>query len=339
MKNELISIIIPLYNKEEYIYDCINSLINQSYKNIEIIIINDGSSDRSKEICESLVNKDKRIKLFNQANKGTYNARVCGIKKAKGSYVMFLDADDYLKTNAIEVLNNYISKNDYSVIRFNPLIVPDSIKNNYLFNSNKSFNKKEILNMLFNSNLLNSMCLCIYKKELFSNVKEIDKKILNGEDFLINLEVLSKVDKVLFIKDCLYYYRYNINSTTKKCNYDHIINNINNFIYCFDKYYDFIDNNYKMAASYKILEQTLSILFNLFNVNISKKDFINTCNKIMNNDVYNRVYKYMSYNDLKNTMKNKSFKYKIKHYINLCNFYKRKYNLIWYNKYVFKVIK
>ncbi|MBR1416984.1 MAG: glycosyltransferase family 2 protein [Bacilli bacterium] len=345
MKNDLVSVVVPLYNKEEYILECANSIINQTYKNIEIIIVNDGSSDNSKKICEQLAKKDKRINLINQKNLGTYMARYNGIKNSHGKYIMFIDADDYIRVDAIEILYNTISKEKCDVIRFNPEIISNNnTKNNYIYKGKELIEKDDIFNCLLTSNYLNSLCLCFYERKLFNNIKPIEKNIINGEDFLLNLDVFSKVDKVLFLNDYLYYYRYNINSTTKKIDYKQILNNINNFIYCFDKYYIYVNkwdksDKYKMLASYKILEQTLSILFNFFNVNISKKKFINICKQIMESNVYKNVYKYMSYKDMKKIIKNKSFKYIIKHYINLCNFYKKNYSLLWYNKLVFKIIK
>ena len=102
MKKILISVILPVYNAEKYLDNSIKSILSQSYKNIELIIINDGSSDNSKKICEKYQKDDKRIRIINKSNKGVSAARNDGIKEAKGEYICFFDADDFLENDMIE---------------------------------------------------------------------------------------------------------------------------------------------------------------------------------------------------------------------------------------------
>lgn len=105
---DLISIIVPVYNSEEYLRLCIESVINQSYKNIEIILINDGSTDNSGEICNTYANNDNRIRVIHTKNNGPATARNIGIENSKGSLIFFIDADDYIENNALELLvKNY----------------------------------------------------------------------------------------------------------------------------------------------------------------------------------------------------------------------------------------
>ena len=101
---DLISIIIPVYNVENYVERCLESVLNQTYTNLEIIIIDDGSTDKSSKICEKYKKKDKRIKLSKISNKGTSYARNYAIKKAKGKYINFIDSDNYIESNMIEIL-------------------------------------------------------------------------------------------------------------------------------------------------------------------------------------------------------------------------------------------
>lgn len=121
------SIIIPVYNKAPYLDSCISSVINQTYKNLEIIIIDDGSTDNSLEICEKYRERDERIELISQPNKGVSVARNLGIQKASGEWIYFLDADDYLELDAFEILMNEIKLNpDINIIQFGL----NQIKNN-----------------------------------------------------------------------------------------------------------------------------------------------------------------------------------------------------------------
>lgn len=103
----MITIIVPVYNKEKYVKACLNSLVKQTYKDIEIIVIDDGSKDKSLKICEEIAKKDNRISVYSKENAGVASARNMGIEKAKGDRIAFIDADDYVKENYIETLAQY----------------------------------------------------------------------------------------------------------------------------------------------------------------------------------------------------------------------------------------
>ena len=112
MKSDLISIIVPVYKVEKYIDECIKSIINQTYTNLEIILIDDGSPDNCGKICDEYAKNDKRIKVIHQKNMGQSVARNVGLEYAKGDYIGFVDSDDYIKNNMFEVLhNNLVSYN------------------------------------------------------------------------------------------------------------------------------------------------------------------------------------------------------------------------------------
>ena len=112
---KLITIIIPVYNTEKYLKKCVMSIVNQTYKNLEIILIDDGSTDSSPMICDTLAEKDNRITVIHQANGGLSSARNTGLDNMHGDYVMFVDSDDYTDTNMIEFLLNQIGNADISM--------------------------------------------------------------------------------------------------------------------------------------------------------------------------------------------------------------------------------
>lgn len=145
----LISVIIPVYNGEKYIKRCINSLINQTYKNIEIIIINDGSKDNSINIIKEISEKDKRIIIIDKENQGVSIARNAGIEKASGDYIMFVDVDDWVKTNMIEQMYKVIKKENVDIVKCNSI---------------NEFNNKATENKISNS-LVNK----VLKKEEYKN--------------------------------------------------------------------------------------------------------------------------------------------------------------------------
>ena len=99
MENKLVSVIVPVFNREKEIDRCVKSILNQTYENIELILVDDGSADSSLAICESYSEKDQRVRVFHQENNGVSSARNCGIHKAKGEYLTFVDSDDYIASD------------------------------------------------------------------------------------------------------------------------------------------------------------------------------------------------------------------------------------------------
>ena len=108
MHNPMISVIVPVYNAEKYLKECIRSILNQTIQNLELILVNDGSTDGSGYICDEYINKDNRIKVIHKENGGVSSARNMGISEATGEYFTFVDSDDYLEPNALEILYNDI---------------------------------------------------------------------------------------------------------------------------------------------------------------------------------------------------------------------------------------
>lgn len=127
-----ISVIIPIYNAEKYLKECLDSVIGQSLNEFEIICINDGSMDKSLNILEDYASKDKRIKIFNQENQGVSTARNNGIKEAQGEYIFFLDSDDYLENNALETAYNHIKKKDCDILIFGANLIRNNEKKSAL---------------------------------------------------------------------------------------------------------------------------------------------------------------------------------------------------------------
>ena len=112
---DLISVVVPIYNVEKYLKTCIETIIKQTYKNIEIILVNDGSTDNSLQICNEFKEKEKRIKVINKKNGGLSDARNIGLKKAKGKYICFIDSDDFINEKYIEELHSLIIKNNAQI--------------------------------------------------------------------------------------------------------------------------------------------------------------------------------------------------------------------------------
>ena len=121
-----ISVIVPVYNVEKYLDKCVESIVNQTYKNLEIILVDDGSTDSCPEICDEWAKKDNRIKVIHKPNGGLSSARNAGMDSMTGSYIQFVDSDDYIKSNMIEVMYGNIIKGDYDVCVCNYSFIDES---------------------------------------------------------------------------------------------------------------------------------------------------------------------------------------------------------------------
>ena len=170
MANKLVSIIVPVYNVEKYLPKCVDSLINQTYKNVEIILVDDGSTDQSGNICDTYLEKDNRIVVLHKKNGGLSDARNFGIEHAKGDYYSFVDSDDYLKEQTIEYLVDAAENNDCQISVCNMIRFYDDGTNDVFY---KPCNNQVILenNDRFQTLSQPSVCNKLFKKELFDGVK------------------------------------------------------------------------------------------------------------------------------------------------------------------------
>lgn len=213
-----LSIIIPTYNVEKYIKKCIESVLQQNLDNYEIIIINDGSTDKTNEILEKYKNI-KSIKIINQKNKGLSGARNTGLKNCIGKYVLFLDSDDFVEKNSIKKILNEIQHNDLEILAFNFWTYYN--KERYYLEKRKLINKKNFSGEEYlKSNLLNKSYpmswLNIYNKEFLLKNNLFFKEGILHEDIEFNIRLLLKVKKMSYLNVPIIYYRQREGSITKK---------------------------------------------------------------------------------------------------------------------------
>lgn len=207
----MISVIIPVYNVELYLEKCVDSLIEQTYKDIEILLINDGSTDNSYKICQKLKDRDDRIYVINiEKNRGVSYARNIGITMSKGKYLVFVDADDFLNKIMLEILLKNIEENKADISMCDFKKVNDKFRNETIDEIEKSviFDKNDLLKNLtgtksFQGFVWNKM----YKKDIIdkNNIK-FDENIDIYEDMLFNCEYIDKINKGSYVKNKLYYY-------------------------------------------------------------------------------------------------------------------------------------
>lgn len=204
-QEEVVSIIIPAYNVENYIVRTIESCVNQTYKKVEILIVDDGSLDNTSRVIQEYMLKDDRIKYFYQENSGVSKARNKGISHANGKYIVFLDSDDWLDKDAIEYLIYYQEKYKKYFITVNRQCI--ELDGKILKEKNKIFNEEikildveELLeNFIENNYSVSSSCYKLYSRDiLLKNEIRFKENIFHGEDGLFVFEYLFQVDKVLY---------------------------------------------------------------------------------------------------------------------------------------------
>lgn len=213
-----ISIILPVYNCEKYIDNAIMSVINQTYSKWELIIINDGSTDNTLNVCEKYLS-DERIKIVNKKNEGPSAARNLGIRNARGNYIMFIDSDDTYSPEMLEKMYNNIK--EFQLVCCNNYKIQKNKKEGNNLNSNITTNDrglKNFIEILQINRKFNVVWNKMYIKDIIiKNSIFFNESINLGEDYEFNVEYCKYIEKAIFIKD--YLYNYNIFSNSISSNY------------------------------------------------------------------------------------------------------------------------
>lgn len=321
--NQLISIIMPVYNAEEYLKRSIESIINQTYDNLEIILINDGSTDNSLNICKEYEKKDERIKIIDQENKGVSATRNRGINESTGDYIMFVDADDYIEKNMIEDMVAKLTEDDIELII-------TGIKMNYIKNGqtmtieeyrlkDKTYTVTEMLDDILVD--IDLICVCgpcckLYKREILKNNNvKFTNEFTMGEDTWYNLDYIDACNgKIVTMSNIYYnYMRENPDSLFTKYYED--------YIRITEKVYDkFLKLLKRKASNEAVIRYEKSYIFNLiyansinFKYNTSHKKKMEDLNYSLNNNIVRNSIKNVKINNVKEKVFVLLIKYKFKY--------------------------
>lgn len=214
-----ISIVIPVYNSEKYLKRCIESVLKQTYTNFELILVNDGSTDKSLEICTKYKNNDNRIRVINKKNEGSIKARRAGIESAISDYITFIDSDDWIDKITLENIDKRIKEDNPEVLVYNMYKTLGKFKfikkklNTLYFDKREIYEGNDIKDELVVAYLTghpfsSGLCGKVYKKKvLLDNGKYTQNIKFLGDDLYYNLEIFLKVNKVSMLNKPLYYYR------------------------------------------------------------------------------------------------------------------------------------
>ena len=260
----LLSVIVPIYNTEDYLERCLNSIINQSYKNLEIILVNDGSTDSSKSICETYKKMDSRIKVINKKNGGLSSARNEGIRLSSGLLITFVDSDDWVNTDIyIKCVRAFINEK-CDVVDFKVVYASSEINKIYEDNSEYTVRTGEdiIHDYLYRGQTEKcpfSVCRKVYRKDLFDNIKFPVGKM--NEDISTNFKILEKCSKSVNLSSIGYYYFQDNNSSLTsgeltKQNFD-LIHSSKELVELSQKYED---ENIKSLAKIKLARSYFSLI-------------------------------------------------------------------------------
>ncbi len=285
MNEKKISVIIPMYNSEKYIAKCLDSIISQNYKNLEVIVVNDGSKDSSREICEEYVKKDSRIKLINTENRGAGSARNTGFEASTGEIIGFIDSDDYVCNGFYERLSNMLETTnaDIAIGRFKRVSEQDIMD---FQNSGeiKEHTNIEQLMILYGENVddyINSVLVTnkLFRRKLFDNNTRFPIHRLIDDEFII-YKLIDKSKKIAYTDDVMYAYVQS-NSSVMRTNFK--AQKVYDTIDVYDEVYDYFKGKYTSELDNNILIRYLG-----YCVELAQK----TKNSIVIDDK-NLLYKYL----------------------------------------------
>jgi glycosyltransferase involved in cell wall biosynthesis len=267
-----ISVIIPVYAVEKYIERCIQSILNQSFQDFEIIIVNDATPDKSMDIVWGYAKIDNRIRVFeNPQNIGSMYSRREGYKNAQGNYFVFCDSDDYLPENALEILYNSITENKVDIVVASFQYVSErkkkAIKKGKLTYGTDSLS---IYKSLLDGELFHSLWGKIFDRKLFDNHDyETFLHQTNGEDGILFYQIVKNIKELKVIEDVVYYYFINPNSFSRKLTE----NQYKQMIFTQNYIYDYVQNieNLDYFVEKSMIRQLLDLLKNGCNKKIVHK--------------------------------------------------------------------
>ena len=231
------SIIVPVYNTEKYLRACLDSILAQTFTDYEVLLINDGSTDSSAMICKQYAEQNQKIRVINQENKGLLQTRRCGLKEAKGNYIIHVDSDDSCECHLLEKLYNCIQQYKADMIVFNYDLVDDSGKliktvrptiSELDTNIFEEANKERFVKAFVEGHELNNLVTKCAKREIYDIATDYKKygRLSMGEDALQSMPLIENAKKIVYIDENLYFYRFNPQGMSRRVKKDYIFDYI-----------------------------------------------------------------------------------------------------------------
>ena len=272
---KVLSVIIPAYNVEKFLAKCVESVANQTYPNIEIIIVDDGSTDNTPKICDELASKYNNVKVIHQSNQGSNKTRENGLKASTGEYIAFIDADDYIDLTAYEKAIKVLEVNDCDMVQFGYYYIePDGeILKTRCTPNIRLDNPREIFKYFITRETEDYVWNRVYKRSVFEYFQW--PKVSMFEDNCISVQIFIKIKKFAAIEEPYYYYVKRIGSL---CNQP-ITNQIkNDMLYSLDFLINLTEKNFPEFMPEAIMRKVNNIrglILNYFFLNIGNEEIIN----------------------------------------------------------------
>ncbi len=287
MKNPKVSVIIPVYNAEKYLAESIRSVKNQTFSDIEVILVNDGSNDGSKRICGDFSSEDERVVLINKKNEGAGKARLTGIDAAMGEYVCFLDADDLMEETFIEKMYGVITEKGADLAECGYYIFSEHSKDeHHVFSEDKTLERKGFLEKVVEKTIIDGteavvLWNKIYKRSYLDKYVNIHTANIL-EDYLFNMQYYYGVEKYAYIDQCLINYRVAQNSLSRSFHAD-----------LFDKFKEILPIKEKYMDMFSLNDQTqkekhfkwyMRYISNYLKSGVGQPEFLNIAEKVLNDE-------------------------------------------------------
>ncbi len=277
MENQaLISVIIPVYNVEKYLRECVDSVISQTYENLEIILVDDGSTDSSGKICDEYIDKDERVTVVHQKNAGLSQARNRGLEESTGEYIYFLDSDDYIAENSFEILLKIAEKDGSDIVFFDAKSFADTndfvVKQNYIrksiYTTDTGYNVFSA--MTENGEYHSAVPLLFFRKSFLTESKIAFVPEILYEDMIFTYQIFCTASVVSQCNEALYFRRYRKNSITSSVKNK---NNFSSFTTVYRNNTEFTKklNQKNLSAAYDYLSRCAFNVFNIYE-NLNTKD-------------------------------------------------------------------
>lgn len=299
MEKKIVSIIIPIYKTEKYLRRCIESVLEQTYKKIEVILVNDGSPDNSLNICEEYEKKDSRVHIVNKKNGGLSSARNAGILVATGDYITFLDSDDYLKLDAIESLFQVLEKTNADISYIHETIVNDEyqiVGEDYNRHSTNVYTGKEFITLMCERKVNCAAWGKLFKKSLFEAVIFNEKRL--NEDFLLLSEML--LTKHITIAEDIYsgYFYLERKNSISRCGFgkssrDAVINTEEMKYLAQEKMPDMVP----YYGAYALYQARTALVIMTHEQYCSEKEFILICRNVIRDNMKYARGSFISFKD------------------------------------------
>lgn len=283
MKQELVSIIVLAYNTEKYVKKCLDSICKQTYSKLEVLVILDGCTDKTSSIVKRMAKKDERIHIIAHENRGTCFCRIEGYQNANGKYIMYVDSDDWIEPDTIEVMHKNMKEYkvdivhcQYKIFDEKGLHIPKNILNRNVKMTEEEF-EPMFFDLLYHTDKCNSICKQLIQKKIMKNLPSVDETLLYNEDLACNLAIYKQMNSILFIPNEFYVYRESLEGITQAIKIALVRKKINDMGLVHESLYRSINDfnihdkrHYKKMACIQLLHQ-LTYLF----VQLQKTKFYN----------------------------------------------------------------